>query len=1213
MRTRRARVVAFLSVGLGLVVVAALVIVSWDLILERWYIHRLSADKGPIRLQAIEELEKRESVRAVPYIAEVAVSQPDSRTRALEALHALAPRADVDVQAGVIEALVTLAREELESGRIPATGFPTGRFQTLQTSQSSADALPGCIEHLGARLEGGFPILGAVLRGGSTSRLFAPCARALAGGWPGSRDALDGFFRSCGPGLLREFLDALTLPEQPNPRVVVPSTGQVTGRTAIWQVTGGIQFRVQGSSFISGLLPLHEPAREVAAHAASVHPDPEGRALALSYAVVKRESAEDPAAQQAPQAWDPDWEVVRRALGDPAPRVRRAALRLTGFLGRLPGSPDLGRLFLQAEISPQLVDIIEARDLWSHHPLTGHTGLKIGIGEPTPWETPGAVAGSRPPAPAVPWSDGEVARLEEILQSATDPNLRDAASRALAGRNVGPASGEPAVCEALEVHEWGVWRESRGILRPSEELTADLPAFVHGSEWSTEKLIEARSPRLQTPQILIVNKPVVFFHVREPLSVLVRVGFFAGRPWTFYPAATDYLLAARPLSDSSAPPSLVAVDRRGFAFEDRTGTGPPWALGEAPGTTFRTVPWVLPRSPTAPVGSGQGGRMLGLGLEWRGLRVGYREALEQGLQSVGDDGAWWRHLRAASGSLVSLGDESERFLFYDGAVDLPGPVVASWADAGKRALLLRARKLGDFPARGEFFSGEGDAADGSVPAPSDPPAPRGALRGSLVIEKVTGQPARGAFIRGLLPDASPGRVPLESLALEARDIPQVLEAELVAEGLTAPEARSLVGTWQRELFEEPGVRVVSFVPRWLYDRALPLRIFPRPARLVRVGLVIREGHDLAVEEPEATVEQVPVQTFPIQGTAYGVTLEDSELELGPTEALEKGTVGQAMAREILSGLDVAEAVLSRDGSRALVRGGRAGEDRLYMLDLESLTAVSVAPSAGEPYHRSGALALSRTGEKAAFVLPYRGPAWRVCLADFSARSLLTVFRTSVGPIRFSLSAEGDVLVLPHRQSLRIFQGFEDGVAEGASSTREIKVRSEGFFARACVSPDGKRVAFSVQDGRQNRGELGILDLEADYLLSLRRDPAPDGRLVLNRDGTLLGICGHRGQSPVLLRTPPRPQDLLFTARDIVESIRFSEEDGFLWDLSEDGGKLLRGRDDTLEFYDRSTQRRIPIPGSQGARCASMSGDGSRVLFLAPAGDAMRLRIVDVKP
>jgi hypothetical protein len=43
-----------------------------------------------------------------------------------------------------------------------------------------------------------------------------------------------------------------------------------------------------------------------------------------------------------------------------------------------------------------------------------------------------------------------------------------------------------------------------------------------------------------------------------------------------------------------------------------------------------------------------------------------------------------------------------------------------------------------------------------------------------------------------------------------------------------------------EFFQKPGLRLVTFLPRWLYDVAVPLSIYPAPSRVVRVALVLRE-------------------------------------------------------------------------------------------------------------------------------------------------------------------------------------------------------------------------------------------------------------------------------------------------------------------------------------------------------------------------------------
>jgi hypothetical protein len=59
-------------------------------------------------------------------------------------------------------------------------------------------------------------------------------------------------------------------------------------------------------------------------------------------------------------------------------------------------------------------------------------------------------------------------------------------------------------------------------------------------------------------------------------------------------------------------------------------------------------------------------------------------------------------------------------------------------------------------------------------------------------------------------------------------------------GLRRPQVDALLETFRDDFFETDGVRVITILPRVLYDRALPVEILPPPTKLVRVGLIWKE-------------------------------------------------------------------------------------------------------------------------------------------------------------------------------------------------------------------------------------------------------------------------------------------------------------------------------------------------------------------------------------
>jgi hypothetical protein len=64
-----------------------------------------------------------------------------------------------------------------------------------------------------------------------------------------------------------------------------------------------------------------------------------------------------------------------------------------------------------------------------------------------------------------------------------------------------------------------------------------------------------------------------------------------------------------------------------------------------------------------------------------------------------------------------------------------------------------------------------------------------------------------------------------------------LSKQLVDAGLSAPEARSLIELWKAELLYAGGVTLFYRLPQEEYERCLPLKMTPKPEKLVRVGLV----------------------------------------------------------------------------------------------------------------------------------------------------------------------------------------------------------------------------------------------------------------------------------------------------------------------------------------------------------------------------------------
>ena len=99
----------------------------------------------------------------------------------------------------------------------------------------------------------------------------------------------------------------------------------------------------------------------------------------------------------------------------------------------------------------------------------------------------------------------------------------------------------------------------------------------------------------------------------------------------------------------------------------------------------------------------------------------------------------------------------------------------------------------------------------------------------------------------------------ESISFHSRqkvsvaELSKLVEQQLVNEGLYAKEAASMVATWNKSWFAEPGIRVLYMVPARITDEILPLHIDPAPQEMLRVLVGRMEIMSPAFERQVATV------------------------------------------------------------------------------------------------------------------------------------------------------------------------------------------------------------------------------------------------------------------------------------------------------------------------------------------------------------------------
>jgi hypothetical protein len=157
---------------------------------------------------------------------------------------------------------------------------------------------------------------------------------------------------------------------------------------------------------------------------------------------------------------------------------------------------------------------------------------------------------------------------------------------------------------------------------------------------------------------------------------------------------------------------------------------------------------------------------------------------------------------------------------------MASPLALVKADEGSVA--FEVRSFEDLPQPGQWLG-----------LPADEMRVGETLPGALVIRKRDSEPAEGEFLRDLLPSSSHA-ITLSGLRLRGDDVEKALFEALTSQGLSGAETRALLDTFRREFFAARGVRLISILPQWMYDAALPLRVAPRPAEVVRVGLVVTE-------------------------------------------------------------------------------------------------------------------------------------------------------------------------------------------------------------------------------------------------------------------------------------------------------------------------------------------------------------------------------------
>jgi hypothetical protein len=374
-------------------IVAGSLIVSRFHLVEIWSIQRWEFAGQQERARILSRLERVGSARSVPFLSRVLEedARRDRRSKGELTLKTVESHA-AEVLVRIYPRLQSTAQAELalRMQDIAHSGHVDAARALRQLDPLPLEMFPRLVEDLDA----------------SDPRLRFLTAGTLMDAWPRSREAIFEFAGTASAEALLSFLEH--------------------------------RFHEKGLERVD--FRASEKKDEVAAAILREHPRPEARCVALEVS-----AGLDSIAQPSP--------IVQAYHEDSSSLVRRAALRMAGYLGDAPGSLDLPRLLMESDPDPTVrAEAILARDVWSYRL---EDGCRIELWEGSGFLRPEGdlVRGQKPVRKW--WRNKELEGLEAILRSERNSFLRDAASMVLADSRRGSSVGAQP---DLRVHEWIVWR-----------------------------------------------------------------------------------------------------------------------------------------------------------------------------------------------------------------------------------------------------------------------------------------------------------------------------------------------------------------------------------------------------------------------------------------------------------------------------------------------------------------------------------------------------------------------------------------------------------------------------------------------------------------------------------------------------------------------------------------------------------------------------------
>jgi hypothetical protein len=342
--------------------------------------------------------------------------------------------------------------------------------------------------------------------------------------------------------------------------------------------------------------------------------------------------------------------------------------------------------------------------------------------------------------------------------------------------NVATVQVDEPTAEDLTVHEWGVFT----ICSDLEFANAGMKAEWASMPEAFYRQFPKAAPQDVGPVPSRMRKPIIYFYSqRGGLHLDVKVGFNDGAPVIWWPYAST---AVKPWDGASIGHTLGWSLWLGDKYLTNTQmvnakTDSPWQTAKL--FDLPKVCWVKDARIEGP-------------------------ALVTVAASVPEGNGY-----------NSSHFETEKFVYYDGLT--PAPHYLSLADAP-----------------GELPAGQG----GPVALRNDA---KFAIEKILLIDRrnaAKNSPGHWALIEKLAPEE---KVKAVFQDLPAGDKPGAaslaLGELLLARGLTKNELAGLLSIWQEEFFERSGLTALYVLPQAEYDRLLPLEIYPKPGKIVRVGIV----------------------------------------------------------------------------------------------------------------------------------------------------------------------------------------------------------------------------------------------------------------------------------------------------------------------------------------------------------------------------------------